>query len=172
MNLHNDPNAWTSEIAAIGEPRLRSEDPTLVRGEGRYTDDLRLERQAYCVMVRSRYAHGTIRAIATDAARKMPGVLAVYTGADLAAYGPLKSSLPFKSRDGSEMRHTGRPALAVDKVRYVGDPVACVIAETINQAKDAAEAVELEIDTLPAVTEPNAAVSAGAPQLYDDAPGN
>src|SRR5215472_5529794 len=172
MNLHNHPNAWTSELAAIGEPLLRSEDPKLLRGDGRYTDDLHLERQAYCVMVRSRHAHGVIRSIATDTARQMPGVLAVYTGADLSSYGLLKSSLPFKSRDGSDMRRTGRPALAIDKVRYVGDPVACVIAESIHQAKDAAEAIELAIDPLPVVTEPAAAVGADAPQLYDDAPGN
>ncbi len=171
MNLH-DPNAWTSDIVAIGERALRSEDPRLLRGEGRYTDDLQAAGQAYCVMVRSRIAHGVIRAIRTDGARQMPGVLAVYTGADLSAYGLLKSSLPFKSRDGSDMRHTGRPALTSDKVRFVGDPVACVIAETVNQARDAAEAVEVDIDPLPAVVEPPAAVAPGAPQLYEDAPGN
>jgi len=172
MNLRNDPSTFHAAIAAIGEPLLRSEDPKLLRGEGRYTDDLQMPGQACCVMLRSRHAHGVIRSINTDAARKMPGVLAVYTGADLAGYGPLKSGLPFKSRDGSEMRHTGRPALTTDKVRFVGDPVACVIAETVNQGRDAAEAIELEIDTLPAVTEPPAAVESGAPQLYDDAPGN
>jgi aerobic carbon-monoxide dehydrogenase large subunit len=172
MNLRNDPKAWTSEIAAIGEPLLRSEDPKLVRGEGRYTDDIALPNQAYCVMVRSRHAHGVIRAIETDAARTMPGVVAVYTGKDLTGYGPMKSSLPFKSRDGSEMRRTGRPALAIDKVRFVGDPVACVIAETAAQARDAAEAIALEIDPQPAVTDPREAVRAGAPALYDDAPGN
>src|SRR5262249_56278471 len=109
------------------------------------------------------HAHGVIRSIATDTARQMPGVLAVYTGADLSSYGLLKSSLPFKSRDGSDMRRTGRPALAIDKVRYVGDPVACVIAESIHQAKDAAEAIDLAIDPLPVVTEPAAPVRAGPP---------
>jgi carbon-monoxide dehydrogenase large subunit len=172
MNLHNDPTTFSPQIARIGDPLLRSEDPKLLRGEGRYTDDLALDGQAYCVMVRSRYGHGVIRSINTDAARKMPGVLAVYTGADLSAYGPLKSSLPFKSRDGSEMRHTGRSALATDKVRYVGDPIACVIAETVNQGRDAAEAIEIDIDPLPAVTHPPIAVGKDAPQLYDDAPGN
>src|SRR5262249_36624841 len=112
MNLRNDPSTFSSSgIAAIGEPLRRSEDPKLLRGEGRYTDDLQLPNQAYCVMVRSRNGHGVIRALKTDAARRMPGVLAVYTGDDLKGYGLLKSSLPFKSRDGSEMRHTGRPAL-------------------------------------------------------------
>ena len=172
MNLHNDPTTWTDEIAEIGEPLLRSEDPRLVRGEGAYTDDLQLADQVYCAMVRSRYAHGVIKSIDTEAARKMPGVLAVYTGGDLAAYGQLKSSLPLKSRDGSEMRHVGRPALTIDKVRFVGDPIACVIAATVAQARDAAEAVALDIDPLPAVTDPAAAVAPGAPQLYDDAPGN
>src|SRR5690348_1378741 len=172
MNLRTHPDAWTTETASIGEPLLRSEDPKLVRGEGRYTDDLQLDRQAFCVVVRSRVAHGVIRDIRTDAARKMPGVLAVYTGADLAAYGPLKSSLPFKSRDGSEMRHTGRPAPTTDKARFVGDPFACVIAETLAQAKDAAEAIEADIETLPAVVAPPGAADAQAPQLYDDAPTN
>ena len=172
MNLRDDPSAFRSEIAAIGEPLLRSEDPKLLRGEGRYTDDLQLPNQAHCVMLRSRHGHGVIRSINTEAARSMPGVLAVYTGADLAGYGPMKSSLPFKSRDGSEMRRTGRPALTTDKVRFVGDPIACVIAETLNQGRDAAEAIEIEIDPLPAVTDPPAAVASGAPQLYDDVPGN
>ena len=172
MNLRNDPTTFSPHIAAIGEPLLRSEDPKLLRGEGRYTDDLQLPGEAYCVMVRSRNGHGVIRSIKTDAARQMPGVLAIYTGADLSAYGLLKSSLPFKSRDGTEMRHTGRPSLATDKVRYVGDPIACVIAETMNQGRDAAEAIEIDIDSLPAVTDPSVAVGTGAPQLYDDAPGN
>ena len=172
MNLRDDPRTFRSDIAAIGEPLLRSEDPKLLRGEGRYTDDLALPGQAYCVMLRSRNGHGVIRSINTEAARAMPGVLAVYTGADLAGYGPLKSSLPFKSRDGSDMRHTGRPALTTDKVRFVGDPIACVIAETVNQGRDAAEAIEVEIDPLATVTDPPAAVASGAPQLYDDAPGN
>jgi carbon-monoxide dehydrogenase large subunit len=172
MNLHNDPTTFSPQIARIGDPLLRSEDPKLLRGEGRYTDDLVLPGQAYCVMVRSRYGHGVIRSINTDAARAMPGVLAVYTGADLSGYGLLKSSLPFKSRDGSEMRRTGRPALTSDKVRYVGDPIACVIAETVNQGRDAAEAIEIDIDPLPAVTHPPIAVGKDAPQLYDDAPGN
>src|SRR6185503_14795635 len=130
--------------------------------------------QAYAVIVRSRHAHGVIKTIDTDAARKMKGVLGVYTGADLAAagYGTLKCIVPFKNRDGSEMKKPPRPALATDKVRFVGDPVAFVVAETLTQAKDAAEAVELDIDPLPAVTDPEQAASAGAPQLYDGVPGN
>ena len=170
MNFRSDQAA--SLGPPIGQPVRRTEDAKLLRGEGLYTDDLNLPHQAYAAIVRSRQAHGIIRSISTEAARAMPGVLAVYTAKDLAAYGPLKSSLPFKNRDGSEMRRTGRPALAGDKVRFVGDPVACVIAETRDQAKDAAEAVEVEIEPLPPVIHLKDAVREGAPQLYDDAPGN
>ena len=102
----------------------------------------------------------------------MPGVLAVYTGADLAAYGTLKCAVPFKNRDGSEMKKPPRHSLHTDKVRFVGDPVAVVIAETLAQAKDAAEAVEVDIEPLPAVTRASEAARPGAPQLYDDVPGN
>ena len=102
----------------------------------------------------------------------MPGVLAVYTAADLTAYGPLKCGLPLKNRDGSAIRYTPRPALSGDKVRYVGDPIACVIAETVAQAKDAAEAVSVDIDPLPVVVKPAEAVKAGAPLVYDAVPNN
>ena len=156
----------------IGQPVTRKEDPTLVRGEGRYTDDIKLPNQAYAVMVRSSEAHGIIRGIDTEAARGMPGVLAVLTGADLAAYGGLKCTLPLKNKDGTPLRYVPRPALASDKVRFVGDPVACVIAETIAQAKDAAETVALDIEPLPAVVNARDAVKPGAPQLYDAVPGN
>ncbi len=128
---------------------LAAKIPMLLRGHGRYTDDINLPGQTYAVMVRSRHAHGVIRAIDADAARKMPGVLAVYTAADLEGYGPLKCVVPLKNRDGTPMRKPWRGALAKDKVRYVGDPVACVIAETVIAAKDAAEAVEIDIETLP-----------------------
>jgi aerobic carbon-monoxide dehydrogenase large subunit len=124
------------------------------------------------VIVRSPHAHGIIRGIDTEAARAMPGVLAVYTGADLAAYGPLKCLVPLQNRDGTPMKKPLRPALPTDKVRYVGDPVACVVADTLQQAKDAAEAVAVDIDPLPAVTLSSAAAQDGAPQLYDDVPNN
>ena len=156
----------------IGQPVLRSEDPTLVRGEGRYTDDINRPGQAYAVMVRSSVPHGVIRGIDTVAAKALPGVLAVYTAADLTGYGGLKCNLPLKSRDGTPIRYMPRPALAGDKVRYVGDPVACVIAESIAQAKDAAEAVALDIEPLPAVISARDAAKPGAPQLWDDVPGN
>ena len=160
------------EKFAIGQSVPRKEDPTLLRGRGRYTDDVSLPGQAYAVMVRSQNAHGVIRSIDTDAARKMPGVLGVYTAADLKGYGPLKCVVPFNNRDGSPMKKPLREALAVGKVRFVGDPVAFVVAETVNAAKDAAEAVVVDIEPLPAVTTPEESAQTGAPQIYDDVPGN
>jgi carbon-monoxide dehydrogenase large subunit len=156
----------------IGQPVRRSEDPKLLRGEGRFTDDIGLPGQAYAVMVRSSVAHGVIHGIDTTAAKAMPGVLAVLTATDLTGYGGLKCNLPLKNRDGSPIRYTPRPALAGDKVRFVGDPVACVIAETIAQAKDAAEIVALDIEPLPAVVSARDAAKPGAPVLYDEVPGN
>ena len=156
----------------VGQPVRRSEDPKLVRGEGRYTDDLSRAGQAYAVMVRSSDAHGIDPRIDTAAAKAMPGVLAVYTAADLSAYGPLKCNLPLKNRDGSPIRYTPRPALAGDKVRFVGDPVACVIAETVAQAKDAAEAVTARHRAAAGVLKPADAVKPGAPLVFDAVPNN
>src|SRR5918996_2488764 len=120
----------------IGEPVRRTEDPVLLRGEGRYTDDLNEPGQAYAWVMRSPHAHGVIRKIDAAAAKRMPGVIAVYTAEDLRAYGPHKCALDFKNRDGSPMKRPVRRSLAHDKVRFVGDPVACVIAESAVQAKD------------------------------------
>ncbi len=156
----------------VGQPVRRSEDPKLVRGDGCYTDDVSRPGQVYAVMVRSRDAHGTIRSIDTTAAKAMPGVLAVYTAADLSAYGPLKCNMPLKSRDGSPIRYTPRPALTADKVRFVGDPVACVIAKTVAQAKDGVEAVVLDIEPLTPVLKPADAVKPGAPLVFENVPNN
>ncbi|MEJ0068323.1 MAG: hypothetical protein WDO24_05860 [Pseudomonadota bacterium] len=158
----------------IGQPVPRTEDPRLLRGQGRYTDDVNLPGQVYAVMVRSRYAHGVIRGIDTTDARAMPGVLGVWTGADLdaAGYGLLKCNITFPNRDGTPMKLPRRPAMPSDKVRFVGDPIGFVVAETPAQAKDAAEAVVVDIDPLPAVTDSKDAIKPGAPQLYDDVPNN
>jgi carbon-monoxide dehydrogenase large subunit len=172
MNLQNDPQSFALMKFGIGQPVRRTEDPMLVRGEGCYTDDIKLAGEAYCVMVRSRVAHGVIKGIDTAAAHAMPGVLGVYTGADLAAYGTLKCIVPFNNRDGTPMKRPPRPALATDKVRFVGDPVAFVVADTLLHAKDAAEAVEVDIDSLPAVVRPEEAARPGAPLIHDEAPGN
>lgn len=153
----------------VGQPVRRKEDDTLVRGKGKYTDDFNLPGQAYAWIVRSSHAHGIIRSIDTSAAKTMPGVLGVWTGADMAAagHGPFTCGLPLKNRDGSPLKQTNRTPLMSDKVRYVGDPVAFVVAETLAQARDAGEAVVLDIDPLPAVTSAEDAAKPGAPQLYD-----
>jgi carbon-monoxide dehydrogenase large subunit len=178
MQDHTSPSSLENMMAVqkygIGQPVLRKEDDTLVRGKGKYTDDFNLPRQAYAWIVRSSHAHGVIRAINTEAAKAMPGVLGVWTGADLAAagYGPFTCALPLKSRDGTPLHQTNRTALMTDKVRYVGDPIAFVVAETLLQARDAAEALEVDIDPLPAVTDPEEAAKPGAPLLYDHIPNN
>lgn len=158
----------------VGQPVRRKEDDQLVRGKGRYTDDLALPGQLYAVIMRSSHPHGIIRNIGTDAARAMPGVRGIFTGADLAAanYANFSSAVPLKSRDGTPLLQTPRPALPTDKVRFVGDPVACVVADTLAQARDAAEAVELDIEPLPAVTDAAEAAKPGAPLIYDEVPNN
>ena len=177
MNLHQPAGRQTDERLAVekfavGQSVPRSEDPMLLRGFGRYTDDVSLPGQVYAVMVRSRVAHGAIRSIDAGAARKLPGVLGVYTAADLQTYGPLKCVVSFKNRDGSAMRKPWRGALARDKVRFVGDPVAFVVGESVYAAKDGAEAVQVEIEPLAAVISSEDSTRAGAPLLYDDVPGN
>ena len=124
MNAPFDATKLDSLKFGIGQPVPRNEDPTLLRGEGRYTDDVNLPGQAHAVIVRSQVAHGTIRGIDTAEAKAMPGVLGVWTGADLVAagFGLLKCIIPFPNRDGSPMKKPDRPSLATDKVRFVGDP--------------------------------------------------
>ncbi len=170
----NAPFVPRFEKFGVGQPVSRKEDPVLLRGEGRYSDDLSLPGQAYAVMVRSPYAHGIIRAIDTADAAAMPGSLAVITGADLVAagYDAMPTPIAAKNRDGMPVRPPKQPPFTVDKVRFVGDPVAMVVAESPAAARDAAEAVALDIEPLPAVTNARDAAADGAPVLHDDAPGN
>ena len=156
----------------IGQPVHRREDPVLVQGQGCYTDDISLPGQVYAAFVRSPYAHGEVRGIDTEAARELPGVLGVYTAADLDGYGTFPNGLSFKNRDGSPMKKPAREALARDRVRFVGDPVAFVVAETQIEAREAAEAVALDIEPLPAAITAEEAVAEGAPVLFEDVPGN
>ena len=167
-------NAIAMQKYGVGQPVRRKEDDTLVRGKGKYTDDFNLPGQAYGWVVRSSHAHGILKGIDTSAARTMPGVLGIWTGADMeaAGYKPFFCGLPLKNRDGTPILQTNRPPLVTDKVRYVGDAVAFVVAETAAQARDAAEAVELDIEALPAVTDAAEATKPGAPQLYDHIPNN
>ncbi|MDA1099907.1 MAG: xanthine dehydrogenase family protein molybdopterin-binding subunit [Proteobacteria bacterium] len=165
---------FVTDKQAVGQSVSRTEDPRLLRGEGRYTDDINLPDQAYAFILRSSHAHGIIRAIDLEAALAMPGVRAIYTGTDLqtAGYGPLPCLLPLKSHDGSPLIVPENPALAIDRVRYLGHPVAAVIASSIAEAKDAAEAVELDIEELPAVDNVEAAAADNAPQVWPEIPGN
>jgi len=172
MSQTADADSLSLARYGVGQPVRRTEDPVLLRGEGRYTDDLNEPGQAYAWMVRSPHAHGLLKKIDAGKAMGMPGVLAIYTAAELAAYGPHKCIPPLLNRDGTPMKKPARHALASGKVRYVGDPVACVVAETALQARDAAEAVELDIEPLPAVSLASEAARPGAPQLYDEVPGN
>src|SRR5690242_2513174 len=178
MQDHTSPSSLENTIAmqkyGVGQPVRRKEDDTLVRGKGKYTDDFSLPKQAYGWVARSSHAHGIIKGIDTSAATGMPGVLGVWTGADMeaAGYKPFICGLPLKSRDGSPLLQTNRMPLATDKVRYVGDALAFVVAETVAQARDAAEAIEFDIEPLPAVTDAAEAAQPGAPQLYDHIPNN
>jgi carbon-monoxide dehydrogenase large subunit len=166
MNAPLTPNQPLPDVS-IGRPVRRSEDPILVQGQGRYTDDISLDGQLHAVVVRSRHAHGLLKGIDIEAAKDMPGVVAIYTGADLAHYTPLKSPLPIKGRDGKGLHGNARPIFPTDRVRFVGDPVALVVAESEREARDAAEAVLLDIEELPAVTDGKAAIADGAPLLFD-----
>jgi carbon-monoxide dehydrogenase large subunit len=174
MNAPVDLTMFAEEKYAVGQPVTRKEDPVLLRGEGRYSDDLNLPGQAHAMMVRSSVAHGVLKAIDTSEALKLPGVLAIYTGADIeaAGFGDMPSGMSFKNRDGSEMPKPRQPVLTTDKVRFVGDPIAVVVAETAKQAKDAAEAVMPDIDPLPAVTWASDAAAPGAALVHDVTPGN
>ena len=162
-----------AERFAIGQSVSRKEDPGLLRGEGRYTDDISLPGQAYAVVVRSRHAHGVLRNVEWADAQGMPGVLAVYVADDLTDAGiDAMHAAAGKNHDGTDTPRPRQTPLASGRVRYVGEPVALVVAETVQQARDAAEAVFIDVDPLPAVTTARAAVAEGAPQLYDEAPDN
>jgi aerobic carbon-monoxide dehydrogenase large subunit len=158
----------------IGAPVRRKEDQRFITGKGQYTDDINRPGQAYAVFVRSPHAHANIKRIDTSAALKSPGCLAVYTGNEIAAdkVGGLICGWMIHSKDGSPMKAGAHPALAQGKVRYVGDHVAVVIGETLAQAKDAAERVTVDYETLPAVVDLAAAQNAGQAQIHAEAPNN
>lgn len=156
------------------QPVRRVEDQRFITGKGRYTDDINLPGQVYGVMLRSPHAHAKILKIDTSTAQAAPGVLAVYTHADLKAanVGDLPCTIPLKNRDGSMRADPPRPALADGMVRHVGDPVAFVVAETAAQARDAAEMIEVDYDALPAAAELATAMEPGQPQIWPQAPSN
>jgi carbon-monoxide dehydrogenase large subunit len=153
------------------EPRV--EDDALVRGQGHFADDPRLPNQAYAAFVRSPHAHARVVSVNTDDARKAKGVLAVLTAEDIKAAGVAGISRhpPVIGRGGAKMVMPFRPVLAGDKAMHSGDAVAMVVAETLSQAQDAAELVQVDYEELPAVVDLDAAMN-GKTQLYPDAPGN
>ena len=152
----------------------RREDRRLLTGVGRYTADWNLPGQLHAAFLRSDHAHAAILSLDASAALAAPGVAAVLTGADTlaAGYHRTQALLPFKGRNDEALKVPPRPALAVDRVRFVGEPVALVVAATPEQAQDAAELIAVEYDPLPAVATPEAALADGAPQLHDAVPGN
>jgi len=158
----------------IGEAVRRKEDPRLLRGRGTYTDDLVRPNQAYAAVVRSPHAHARIRHIRSDAARRSAGVLAVLTGADLAAekIGNIPTGWQIFNKDGTPMVEPPHAALCADEVRHVGDQVALVVAETKDQAREAASLLEVEYEELPAVASIAQAVKPGAPLVWSQAKGN
>jgi aerobic carbon-monoxide dehydrogenase large subunit len=162
------------EKFAVGQSVRRLEDPRLIQGLGHYSDDVNLARQAHAVVVRSPHAHARIRGVDAAAAREAPGVLAVLTGADVAhdGLGNLPTDSARKRRDGSPAFTPPRPALARDRVRHVGDPVALVVAETREQATDAAALVAVNYEPLTAVTATAEAALKGAPVVWDAVPDN
>jgi carbon-monoxide dehydrogenase large subunit len=157
-----------------GAPKGRLEDERMLRGKGRYVSDWALPNQAWGHFLRSDRPHARILSIDTSAALAMPGVIAVVTGKELADAGlkTIPVAAPVKWHDGSEQRPAGRLSLAHEVVRHVGEPVALVVAETAAQAQDAAEAVAIDYEELPAVTTAEQALAQGAPQLHPGAPGN
>jgi carbon-monoxide dehydrogenase large subunit len=161
-------------VQTIGQAVRREEDPRLLKGRGRYVDDIKAPNEARGHVLRSPHARANIVAIDTSRALATPGVLAVLTGDDLArrGLGTLRPLVPRKRRDGSRAFVCPQPILAQGVGRYVGDPVAFIVAETLNQAKDAAELIAVEYEPLPAVTTAEAALSAGAPAVWEANPGN
>src|SRR5690242_20089179 len=160
--------------ALVGTSVKRKEDYRFITGQGRYTDDLTRPGQTCAAFVRSPHPHAVIRKIDTSDALKVPGVVAVLTGADLEADGVkgLICGWMIHSKDGSAMKAGLHPALALKKVRHVGDQLAVVIAETPGAAAAGAEKVVVDYDVLPAVLAPGEAQAAGAPQIHDEAPRN
>ena len=163
-----------NERAVIGDAPRRREDARFITGQGAYLDDLRFDRIVHAVFLRSEHAHARISTVDTGSAREMPGVIAVLTAADAAADGlrPLRPSAEANVQTNEPFRFLPQPLLAEDTVRYVGEPVALVVAKTKNQALDAAERISVAYDPLPAIVTAQDALKPGAPLLADAIPNN
>jgi len=161
-------------VEGIGASVVRKEDKRFITGKGRYVDDIKLLGMTHAHFVRSPHAHAKVKGIDSSAAMKMPGVVAVLTGSELVAdkIGNLICGWAITSKDGSPMKMGAWPAMAPETVRFVGQAVAVVIAESKNLARDAAEAVVVDYEELPVVADIKAAIAPGAAQLHPEAPGN
>ena len=155
---------------AVGQPVTRIEDVRLITGQGNFTDDQKLPNMAHGVFTRSPYAHAKIISINIDKAKKMPGVIDIFTGDRLQEEGISHMSVIdfLQNKDGSPMNASKRPILAVGKVRHVGDPVAFIVAETTNQALDASEFIEIDYEELPCVTDTAKALEMDSPILFEE----
>ena len=158
----------------LGQPLTRREDRRFITGQGRYTDDIVLSGMTHAAILRSPHAHARIKSIDTTAAQAAPGVIAVFTGHDVAAdkVGGIPCGWLVKNKDGSNMIEPPHPILVADRVRHVGDQVAMVVAETRAQARAALSLIDVDYEPLPAVASLAAAQAADAPQVWDQAPGN
>jgi aerobic carbon-monoxide dehydrogenase large subunit len=158
----------------IGQSVPRFEDPRLLRGKGCFVDDINLVGQAYAYILRSPHAHAVIKSIDSSVARASPGVLAVYTGEDVAkdGLGTMKIRIPRKRPDGSPMFARSHTGLSQGRVRFVGDPVVMIVAETLMQARDASELVDIDYEPLPSVTDTASTVAPDAPRVWDECPDN
>ncbi len=156
----------------IGASPKRREDVRFLTGAGNYTDDINVHGQAYVHFLRSDVAHGKINGVDTAAAAAMPGVVRIFTGADFDGVGGLPCGWQVTDKHGEPMQEPAHPVLAIGKVRHVGDPIAAVVADSLEQARSAAEAIELDIEELPAVVDMGAALDAGATKVHDDLSSN
>jgi carbon-monoxide dehydrogenase large subunit len=156
----------------IGKSVKRVEDKRFITGRGNYADDIVLPHQTYASFVRSQYAHAKILSVDTSVAKSMPGVVAIYTGADVANVNGVPCGWQVNFKNGDTMKEPKHPLLVADKARHVGDAIAIVIAETTEQAIDAAEAVAVEYEELPCVVDAKKAAQPGAPLVHDEAPNN
>jgi len=156
----------------IGASSKRREDVRFLTGEGNYTDDINLRGQAYVFFLRSDIAHGTLNSVDTSAAESMPGVVKIFTGADFTEVGSIPCGWQVTDRHGEVMQEPRHPVLAFGKVRHVGEPIAAVVAETLGQARDAAEAINVDISELPAVIDMKQAVKEGASKVHDELTSN
>ena len=168
----NNGNGIATSTGPIGKSVKRVEDKRFTMGHGKYTDDIVLPGQTYAAFVRSQYAHAKILSVDISAAKAMPGVVAIYTGADVAAVNGVPCGWQVNFKNGNPMKEPKHPLLVADKAKHTGDAIAVVIAESKEEAVDAAAAVNVEYEELPCVVDAFKAAQPGAPLVHVDVPNN